>query len=130
VWLEVGSGKMVLSRPAHQRVTQTVGRLGTLPQKDRMAARVTASALLPGPKASQMGGYTGAGADQRRPFSLREKATRWISHSAKEHRLTALTTAIVRPRQRQPRPSGRAPGQALRLRPAAPSPYLSHTDTA
>ena len=26
-WLEVGSGKMALSRPAHQRVTQAVGRL-------------------------------------------------------------------------------------------------------
>ena len=26
-WLEVGSGKMVLSRPTHQRVTQAVGRL-------------------------------------------------------------------------------------------------------
>jgi hypothetical protein len=25
-WLEAGSGKMALSRPAHQRVTQTVGR--------------------------------------------------------------------------------------------------------
>jgi hypothetical protein len=25
-WLEVGSGKMALSRSAHQRVTQTVGR--------------------------------------------------------------------------------------------------------
>ena len=27
VWLEVGSGKMSLSRPAHQPVTHTVGRL-------------------------------------------------------------------------------------------------------
>jgi len=27
VWLEVGSGKMALSRPAHQRVTQAVGLL-------------------------------------------------------------------------------------------------------
>jgi len=27
VWLEVGSAKMALSRPAHQRVTQAVGRL-------------------------------------------------------------------------------------------------------
>jgi hypothetical protein len=26
-WLGVGSGKMALSRPAHQRVTRTVGRL-------------------------------------------------------------------------------------------------------
>lgn len=26
VWLEVGSVKMALSRPAHQRVTQTVGQ--------------------------------------------------------------------------------------------------------
>jgi hypothetical protein len=26
VWLGVGSGKMALSRPAHQRVTHTVGR--------------------------------------------------------------------------------------------------------
>jgi hypothetical protein len=25
-WFEVGSGKMALSRPAHQRVTHTVGR--------------------------------------------------------------------------------------------------------
>jgi hypothetical protein len=25
-WLEVGSDKMALSRPAHQRVTQTVGQ--------------------------------------------------------------------------------------------------------
>ena len=25
-WLEVGSGKVALSRPAHQRVTLTVGR--------------------------------------------------------------------------------------------------------
>jgi len=27
-WLEVGSGKVALSRPAHQRVTQAVGLLG------------------------------------------------------------------------------------------------------
>jgi len=27
VWLEAGSVKMALSHPAHQRVTQTVGRL-------------------------------------------------------------------------------------------------------
>jgi hypothetical protein len=27
VWLEVGSGKAALSRPAHQRVTQAVRRL-------------------------------------------------------------------------------------------------------
>ena len=27
VWLEVGSGKAAFSRPAHQRVTQTVGEL-------------------------------------------------------------------------------------------------------
>jgi hypothetical protein len=27
VWLEVGSGKMALSCPAHQRVTQAVGTL-------------------------------------------------------------------------------------------------------
>jgi len=27
VWLEVGSIKMALSRPAHQRVTQAVGHL-------------------------------------------------------------------------------------------------------
>jgi len=26
VWLGAGSGKMALSRPAHQRVTQAVGR--------------------------------------------------------------------------------------------------------
>ena len=26
-WLEVGSGKVALSRPTHQRVTHTVGRL-------------------------------------------------------------------------------------------------------
>ena len=28
VWLEVGSGKMALSRPAHQRVTLTVSQQG------------------------------------------------------------------------------------------------------
>ncbi len=27
LWLEVGSGKVVFSRPTHQRVTQTVGTL-------------------------------------------------------------------------------------------------------
>jgi len=27
MWLGVGSGKVALSRPAHQRVTQAVGRL-------------------------------------------------------------------------------------------------------
>ena len=26
-WLEVGSGKVVLSRPTHQRVTPTVGQM-------------------------------------------------------------------------------------------------------
>jgi hypothetical protein len=30
-WLEVGSGKVALSRPAHQRVTQIVGRFETKP---------------------------------------------------------------------------------------------------
>jgi len=29
-WLQVGSGKVALSRPAHQRVTQTVGRLDVI----------------------------------------------------------------------------------------------------
>ncbi len=30
VWLEVGSGKMALSRPAHQRVTQTVSLISRI----------------------------------------------------------------------------------------------------
>jgi hypothetical protein len=31
VWLGVGSGKMTLSRPAHQRVTRTVRRFIVIP---------------------------------------------------------------------------------------------------
>ena len=31
VWLEAGSVKMALSRPAHQRVTLTVGRAEQIP---------------------------------------------------------------------------------------------------
>ncbi|HKY53361.1 MAG TPA: hypothetical protein VJM08_03605 [Anaerolineales bacterium] len=36
VWLEVGSVKMALPRPAHQRVTPAVGLLWTLPTKKRL----------------------------------------------------------------------------------------------
>ena len=34
-WLEVGSVKAALSRPTHQRVTQTVGRLYYLTERNR-----------------------------------------------------------------------------------------------
>ena len=39
VWLEVGSVKVAVSRPAHQRVTQAVGRLESLRQDGQEAIK-------------------------------------------------------------------------------------------